>query len=649
METFDDNYIVHNLKLLWNVAVRNIILKMIELGDLESNLKYCASNSAAKAVSELISSIDKVSPRTENTNSYDLDVDRQRKTAALLEGLLYDLKMGINLTVLDENAELSNISANTRLTDSPLDSAIRSASDDPHSRDYVSAGHIVEQCLAVKLINPQVCFEVQYADKRHCITVAALKIGYKSVLIMDQIAADRTIASNRADLIFKERTSYTFSCAQFLMGTENFEAQNAWPVWVPVESLLDQSIPVAGLDRAIDPTNILYCYDTHNPLYINRSKIAYEKPDLYSVSCPNVKLTMTSIQHAVWNDCFSNLLLYRDPESGVRATNLAKMALVFDQADSLQTIGERYAVLQANYRILKTRSTVNLAEKEQQAFRAEWIACGKEMYLYMTALKRFSEKRQNVKNMQCVWEFELTIDGFYLVMLRDDLSPFCECSLANAKFFWSSNQDASSQNIFEVDSLHIVNILEPIGGYRDVLSALNREGKEIDYGRQKFIRLFWRETPPVGGISVVEHFEINIVPLLVQLTRELGREIMRFIFSSSQKKEDVTLKRSGSIPSSQKSKGVIPTRDLVAFSALGLVERKKQDMIQMQARAEASRSFIYIKVPEIDLCLSYRDKGSSLIDISNVKFLLPTIEYRNKTWTLLDMVQALKKGIILFI
>lgn len=42
---------------------------------------------------------------------------------------------------------------------------------------------------------------------------------------------------------------------------------------------------------------------------------------------------------------------------------------------------------------------------------------------------------------------------------------------------------------------------------------------------QKVLRIFCREKPPVGGISVKEHFEINLVPLTI------GREFFLLLIS----------------------------------------------------------------------------------------------------------------------
>lgn len=77
--------------------------------------------------------------------------------------------------------------------------------------------------------------------------------------------------------------------------------------------------------------------------------------------------------------------------------------------------------------------------------------------------------------------------------------------------------------------------------------------------------------------------------------------------------------------------------------------QQESDLLQMQSRAEDARSFIYIKIPGIDILLSYRaSTEKALIDmnITNAEFHLSTLEFRNKTWTMYDLVQEIRRSII---
>ncbi|KZF26518.1 hypothetical protein L228DRAFT_264904 [Xylona heveae TC161] len=75
--------------------------------------------------------------------------------------------------------------------------------------------------------------------------------------------------------------------------------------------------------------------------------------------------------------------------------------------------------------------------------------------------------------------------------------------------------------------------------------------------------------------------------------------------------------------------------------------RASDDLSQMMARASNYMTLAYVKIPSVVLCLSYKGRGERNIeDVHDFVFRLPTIEYRNKTWSNLDLALHLKKDVI---
>jgi hypothetical protein len=70
-------------------------------------------------------------------------------------------------------------------------------------------------------------------------------------------------------------------------------------------------------------------------------------------------------------------------------------------------------------------------------------------------------------------------------------------------------------------------------------------------------------------------------------------------------------------------------------------------LTEMLSRASNYMTLAYVKVPSVVLCLSYKGKGErNLEDVRDLVFRMPTIEYRNKTWSNLDLAMQLKKDVI---
>lgn len=75
--------------------------------------------------------------------------------------------------------------------------------------------------------------------------------------------------------------------------------------------------------------------------------------------------------------------------------------------------------------------------------------------------------------------------------------------------------------------------------------------------------------------------------------------------------------------------------------------KNSDDLSLMLSRASNYMTLAYVKIPSVVLCLSYKGKGERNIeDVHNFVFRMPVLEYRNKTWSNLDLALRLKKDVI---
>jgi hypothetical protein len=64
---------------------------------------------------------------------------------------------------------------------------------------------------------------------------------------------------------------------------------------------------------------------------------------------------------------------------------------------------------------------------------------------------------------------------------------------------------------------------------------------------------------------------------------------------------------------------------------------------KMKERAEKNKLFVYIKIPEVPVKVSYKgNKEKNLEDLRDVSLVIPTLEYHNMTWTWLDFLMAIR-------
>lgn len=71
------------------------------------------------------------------------------------------------------------------------------------------------------------------------------------------------------------------------------------------------------------------------------------------------------------------------------------------------------------------------------------------------------------------------------------------------------------------------------------------------------------------------------------------------------------------------------------------------DVEEMKARAQQNKLFVYIKIPEVPICVSYKGERekNKIVDVANFLLHLPTIEYHNVTFTWHDLLLSVKTQI----
>jgi hypothetical protein len=354
-------------------------------------------------------------------------------------------------------------------------------------------------------------------------------------------------------------------------------------------------------------------------------------------------------------------------------------------------------------------------------------------------------------------------------MVRGVNESMIELQLKEANYLRTDNNDGSNDNTMEIGKIEGWTLL-PNATYPQLIAPFEEESKT-----SKMVRIHWYMLEAVAGIPVTERFEVNIIPLRIQLEYETWTKFFEYIFPgiSSGKSESVefspfmikhmlpthqeededdttqgltlstshpghqhandeqadnlagvgdlelrlqptlTLPDARGPKSPRKSnnsrqnshsdlrrlrhfthsdgnelrKQVMrrkdPSSDSISGFSRGLSHRsntnmselsakgsetpkrfallrtntsasmsKKQarsnDLTEMLNRASKYMTLSYVNIESMVLCLSYKGKGNRnlVTDVHDLVFRLPTLEYRNKTWSSLDLVMHLKKEVI---
>ena len=162
------------------------------------------------------------------------------------------------------------------------------------------------------------------------------------------------------------------------------------------------------------------------------------------------------------------------------------------------------------------------------------------------------------------------------------------------------------------------------------------------------------KTGPLPATGEAHHFKLfhhadhsnsrSKLTLNLNATKKLSKESLRS--SKRAFKDTSSTSLSGS---SEKHKRFALHRS-ASHEMFGDKEKEKKppdDLTQMLSRASNYMTLAYVKVPSVVLCLSYKGRGERNIeDVHNFVFRMPVLEYRNKTWSNLDLALRLKKDVI---
>ncbi|XP_032513347.2 protein hobbit [Danaus plexippus] len=217
--------------------------------------------------------------------------------------------------------------------------------------------------------------------------------------------------------------------------------------------------------------------------------------------------------------------------------------------------------------------------------------------------------------------------------------------LTNFLYTKTSRSDDSVEHQLEVGYVRVTNLL-PNEPFPEVLAPQEASGR-APVARRAALRVFCRDRPPVGGISVKEHFEVNIVPIRIGLTKKFFNTMLKFCFPERDpdaiEDGDEEGEGSGTMRTSSGKKNKKKGKDSNSNFYVKRDKKDKDDVEKMKERAEKNKLFIYIKIPEVPVRVSYKgSKEKNLEDVRDLPLVLPTLEYHNVTWTWLDLLLATK-------
>ncbi|KAI0200475.1 mitochondrial protein from FMP27-domain-containing protein [Astrocystis sublimbata] len=781
---FKNRFVVHNMQLKWNNLLRNIILRYSHQVSQRRGFVYYLSRPAVKFILDIVEEQAKAkqnnkakapssTPKNSRVPKKD---DRNGKTNDDIEDRIKQILKDGRRYVNADNANSPEGTINANMED---------------ITGGIADDFTPQNSFHVRLIAPQIQLQSD-KNKKHVILVTAKGMELKVVEVMEKARVSDPVSG-----LVQRRFLLRMDSAQFFVTHQKWFLDqilskysgnrygtplgSSWPPWVPMEVMFDFRSDPFGFRRIVQKTSALLRYEKFNTLRLKYNdevnNVEGNTPvsdgpdsrmDNLWVEFPEARALCNSSQYYAMYVIVLDLLLYSEPLEKTRSERLEKIMLASDFSD-LRGTPEMVTKLQERIRSLeeiKTRFQIHSKHLDRKGWEDRLVlerdlaASEDELFFLMKAITSSQRRYDTSVQSNALLKWTITAREIVWHLIRDNHDPLVELQLKNVEYDRVDNADGSHINLLQIGRVLGLNLM-PNAIYPEIIGPYVEEerGRPTEMKDTQMIRVYFHMLEAIAGIPVMDHFEVDLFPMKIQLERELGKKLFQYIFpevENMQPTETSNPTESPSLASTSESRTAL---DLAEDSASGYgrygpgisdkespfntragslelrlrptltldsrsfnndenskvkavsihsgegssvfrlfggksaskkpsyeslrannipkpgigrssttssnSENKKaarfalprksgnsevdpsDDLSKMMTRASSYMTFAYITMPSVVLCLSYKGKGERNIeDVHDFVFRLPTIEYRNKTWSNLDLAMSLKNHVL---
>jgi hypothetical protein len=791
---FNNRFVVHNAQIKWNNSLRNIILRYIHQVSQRRGFVYYMSRRAVKFILDIIEEQKKSGPKAPEDRS-----------ASVVSNDTTFLPMTPNqedeMAVQDRIDQLLNDGKQFVNADDPENQECTESAGKEGTGEGISTEYTPQNTYHFRLIAPQIQLQSE-KNPKSVMLVAAKGMQLKVVQIMDK----ERVLDEISGLVQTRFSAAMDSMQVFVASTKTFSTEylhmysgnryggkpgEYWPPWVPLEVMFEFQVNPYGFSRVVHRTSASLRYDKYNNLRLkynddvsggdgNKTRnpdASDPRMDHVYIEFPHFRAICDSNQYFAMYIIVLDLLLYSEPLEKTRSERLEKIMLASDFSD-LTGAPEMVEMLQARIRQLEDiKLHFQIHEKyldrqgwkDRIALDADLAACEDELFFMMKAIttsqRRIEDRSQDESPGLLRWLISSKEIAWHLI--RGENESLLEFQIKDGLFDRTDNNDGSNYNCVEIGRINGFNLLpnavypEIIAPYIDPTRGFHKQ-KDM-----KMLRVQWLMLEAIAGIPVVDYFEVNVMPLRVQLEREIAKRLFEYLFpgvggnafegggfspfmvrnmavpeddedsdgkkdgnqiaphaegsigsahqgvgtgagelehrlqptlklpegkvhikngkskglgvsqnsssshslhwnpfSSSDKSTNGSKKQNGNTASNHSLVSRTPSQRSSETNSLAESEMSKKksnkkgkpdkddkqasdDLSLMLSRASNYMTLSFFKVPSMVLCLSYKGQGRrNLEDVHDLVFRMPTLEYRNKTWSNLDLALQMKKDLI---
>lgn len=535
--SFSNRFIIHSAQLKWNNAVRNAVFRYLhQVADRRSSA-YFLTQKAVRYLDDLMEKQRNRSSSDESVCANEVLLSREA-LGNIFEGLKSSSHDNLN-------------SEESSTTENNFDDDLRDTNND----DYYATDNYL-----VRLVSPQIQF-VSDKNPDECVVLTSQNVQLKIVNINDK---NREV-DDESKLI-ETRYGVSLHDAQFfVLNLEKVKSDSVytlfssnsygcgkvpvWPPWVSIECCYDSTPLKKAL--VIDKTSVTLRFDKPNSLRVqagqnsgslNKNCTAAmirdenNRQNRLAVDFPKVVATCNSEQYFAMFTIVMDLLIYTEPIQKERSDRLDKILLATDFTN-LERAAQRVVQLQQdvrNFHDLGHEFLVHVSDLSHQAILdlalidVEQDHARQELFVMMEAIKSGMRKVSQDEDTTQLIKWAIGADQVIWHVLDEFHEPILDIGLANASFNRIEGSDGFNANSIEVGMMQAFN-LRPESFYPELFSPFLDEGQTCATSGN-VVSVNWTMLDPIGGIPIVQQFDIKLSPLKVQIESKTWDLLFNYIF-----------------------------------------------------------------------------------------------------------------------
>lgn len=477
-----NRFIIHNLNIVWNDVLRNLFLDYSQKVSDRKTEVYFMSKKALDYI-EAMANKDVEAESTSN------DINTKEYKSG--EQVINSFHEEINNTSSD-NLEIEN--------------------------NYL-----------IKLIHPQVQLLSSKVDSSILITSRELEVKISSVAPKDEDGItsddlDLDVTETRYGVLFQDSHVFVLEDVQNDILLKDDTRGGELFQWVDLEVIYDSSWMKDQLLLEKNSMALIY----KKPNYLSSDKNKAQHNDI-TVQLAKIVLNATSDQYSAIYYIVTDLLLHtkgpRD-EFTHRLDNL----ILLSNLDDFKNITDIIKTLQLSIRDLHgvlIRLSEDYKRKNRDVTLALNIELERRKLELLIVMKGYGLIRSACKsNKRAARNWNILVDQVIWHLLDNQRNPFIDFALKDARFTKIESYDGSNLNHLTISMVQGFN-LQSNSIYPELISLLETEKHN---NKIPMIQIGWKMLPAIGGIVIMQHANLDIQPMKIELDYTTAKELFGYLF-----------------------------------------------------------------------------------------------------------------------